>query len=248
MKPAESADSAHHEPLDPPWPTFDVALGKRLQEIRRDREKTAQQVSRASRFIGLNWGRSTVVRIESGERPVSVLELMLLTVLHGKSVEELLPGEACRLADDVLADEGVVRRALTKHPAGIRQPRAAHAIAQLPGALTKVDLSAAASLWLGADLDVVSAALAAPVEEAETKAARRLGPDLDSDDVRVGARVLWGRTLVDEREARLGDDDGSGPRARQARRGHITRALVDELRPVAQRFVALRSTDDEAGA
>jgi transcriptional regulator with XRE-family HTH domain len=63
-------------------------------------------------------------------------------------------------------------------------------------------------------------------DEATVKAARRL--ERSPDEVDSAARRLWGRSLTDEREARIGK--ASRTRADQARRGHVTRQLVDELR------------------
>lgn len=62
--------------------------------------------------------------------------------------------------------------------------------------------------------------------EAAAKAARRLG--CSPGHVDSMARRLWGRSLTEEREARM----GSAPRSRadQARRGHVTRMLIEQLR------------------
>jgi transcriptional regulator with XRE-family HTH domain len=63
-------------------------------------------------------------------------------------------------------------------------------------------------------------------DEATVKAAQRL--NADPVDVDTKARQLWGRGLTAERDARLGAAKRS--RADQARRGHVTRALIEELR------------------
>ena len=244
MTPTEETGDTHDEQLDSGRPTFDVALGRRLRKIRQEEERTAQQVSRASRLAGLGWGPTTVSRVESGERSVSALELMLLTRLYERSVADLLPVDACRLADEVVADEGVLSQALTTYPAGLRMPQVGGDVDRAPEAAVGSGVEDAAPLWPVTDLGLLREALGAPVEEAESKAARRLGTEVSAEDVRVAARVLWGRTLVDERDARLGDDAGDGARARQARRGHITRTLTDELRPVVEGFVAHRAERD----
>ncbi|MGW5123278.1 helix-turn-helix domain-containing protein [Streptomyces sp. NPDC004069] len=68
----------------------------------------------------------------------------------------------------------------------------------------------------------------APVgpDEATVKAAQRLG--WSPQEVDATAHRLWGRSLTAEREARI----GGAPRTRadQARRGHVTRQLMGELR------------------
>ena len=65
------------------------------------------------------------------------------------------------------------------------------------------------------------------VPEAERLAARRL--DIPEMQVRDIAQALWGRDLVSEREARVGNGDGMSHRSRQARRGIVTRALTAEM-------------------
>jgi len=63
-------------------------------------------------------------------------------------------------------------------------------------------------------------------DEATVKAAQRL--NAAPVDVDAAAQRLWGRGLVAERDARLGVATRS--RTDQARRGHVTRALIEELR------------------
>jgi hypothetical protein len=67
--------------------------------------------------------------------------------------------------------------------------------------------------------------------DAETRAARRLGRE--PVEVARAARLLWGRSLADERERRLAEQLGGErvpARSMTARRGHITRELIEELR------------------
>lgn len=63
-------------------------------------------------------------------------------------------------------------------------------------------------------------------DEGLSRAAQRLGVTVD--ELEQAAHRLWGRTLYAEREARLGALDDH--RTNQARRGHVTRALLNELR------------------
>lgn len=68
-------------------------------------------------------------------------------------------------------------------------------------------------------------------DEGLSRAAERLG--LTVDELEQAAHRLWGRTLYSEREARLSISDDS--RANQAKRGHVTRALLRELRAYLDR-------------
>jgi len=83
-------------------------------------------------------------------------------------------------------------------------------------------------------------------DETTGKAARRLGAD--RQDVAVAGQELWGHGLAAERDRRLGvaaGGPGDTARGRQARRGHITRALLDELRPTVE---AIQQARQASGA
>ena len=83
------------------------------------------------------------------------------------------------------------------------------------------------------DEEALARAARASALEAERKAGKRLGvaPEI------VGALSVarWGRGLSDERDARVAAavDRASewDPRRIQALRGHVTRVLLEELRP-----------------
>ena len=82
----------------------------------------------------------------------------------------------------------------------------------------------------GVPPSAVAVVLRAAAGEAERKAARVLGatPVL----VALAAVKCWGRPLTDEREDRMTNAgvEGVSPRVLQARRGHVTRTLLAELR------------------
>ena len=63
-------------------------------------------------------------------------------------------------------------------------------------------------------------------DEGSVRAAARLG--LTVEELEEAARRLWGRPLYAEREARLSANDEK--RTNQAHRGHVTRAMLAELR------------------
>lgn len=70
---------------------------------------------------------------------------------------------------------------------------------------------------------------AAPPSDADARTAARRG--LSSEEVRVLAVARWGRTLTEEREARLAAavHPNASAFTRRSRRGHITRQLMTEL-------------------
>jgi hypothetical protein len=81
------------------------------------------------------------------------------------------------------------------------------------------------------DRPLLEAAHADKLADAEQKAARRLRTFPLA--VAVAARRRWRRSFTEERDHRVtaqAQPDAT-PRTLQALRGHVTRALLDELRP-----------------
>jgi len=70
--------------------------------------------------------------------------------------------------------------------------------------------------------------------DAEQKAAKNL--NVDPLAVALGARKLWGRGLTEERDRRISDQKTGQMAARslQAIRGHVSRQLLKELRPLLE--------------
>lgn len=225
--------------------TFDVALGHRLRRVREDQGLTADDIARHSTVLGLDWDRSTVGRIELGKRRVTAAELFLLPRLYGLSgpgLVEILPTERVALTAAVAATPDALASVLSE------SDRAGHEGWSLPKwdelvAQTLDQLKASApktAAWAraaapGAESSwVVAQASRHAKEDATTKAAARLGAT--SLHVAVAAEQLWDRGLAEERDARV---EAMGPtpstRARQARRGHATRALLAELAPVVEK-------------
>jgi hypothetical protein len=75
--------------------------------------------------------------------------------------------------------------------------------------------------------------------DAEQKAANVL--DVSPHAVALAARSRWGRSLTEERDRRVSAASESTPRTLQALRGHATRALLDELRPVLKDIITSRT-------
>ena len=56
------------------------------------------------------------------------------------------------------------------------------------------------------------------------------GLDLDVNDLEALAYRLWGRSFLYERERRLGGISGLSKRSAQTKRGHVTRALLADVK------------------
>ena len=214
---------------------FSVALGQRLAEIRKGQKRTTEQVAYQAQQLGLTWHRTTVGQTELGRRSLSAVELLLLPLLYGKPLRELLPEDTTWLTEATAVYPEELWRAIEGHwdkPGAMRHgPGRWH----LKNRLAADDVIEAVAAWANRSAERwPHGALAkhvAPPDEAETKAAKKLGTT--PHYVAYAARELWGHGLVAEREARLGErpDLPESPRALQAARGHITRTLIEELAP-----------------
>lgn len=239
MKDGSGAVPAPRRRLDERWPSFGTALGHRLRRVREDARLTAQEVSDLSSTYGLGWDRTIVSRVERGSRQVSAVELMALGALYRRSVADLLPTEPCRLTDRLGAEPTALRDALMSPPDYVAPA------GSMQGALVEAALPAlrwAHDRYPGTAVRWVGQAEQHAHDAAVVKAASRLA--VDPLDVAVGAVTVWGRDLVTERDERVGVVAGEGIRARQARRGHVTRMLLDELRPALEALRVRRGQAD----
>jgi transcriptional regulator with XRE-family HTH domain len=195
-------------------------VGEQLKVAREAAGLRQDEIAKEARRCGLAWTRATIAAIETGRRTVTVDELPeLVTVLslvrkrddrlsfapvpHGsdytRSVELQLGAESWWF--------NLTTPAARAEQAGLA--RNERAIERWPG-LERAELQAAHVHAVG---------------EVERQAARRL--HADALDVAIGAGRLWGRTLTEERDARVAT--GGGERATRTLRGHVTRDLFVEL-------------------
>lgn len=209
---------------------FGVQLGERLQQVREEKEATREDIARKARFFGLPWHRPTVGQIEQGKRGVSAPELLLLPLVYGEPLRDLLPGdgEVTWLTDETAVRGDALRHSLDEEP---EEP-------SLPGPWHFKSAVRAGRRFIESQEKLIDTlpwgaktAFVASPDEAETKAAKRL--NTTPEYVAYTARELWGKGLAEERDARLAErpDAPTTPRAAQAARGHITRALLDDLEP-----------------
>ncbi len=239
--------------------TFDVALGHRLRRAREDQGLTADDIARHSTLLGLDWDRSTVARIELGKRRVTASELFLLPRLYGRSgsrLVEILPTERVALTPAVAATPDALASVLSKsrvERSGLegwslpkRDEFVAQTLDQMKAYAPKMDAWARAAAPGAESYGTVAIASQHVKEDATVKAAARLGAT--PLHVAVAAEQLWERRLAEERDARV---EAMGPapstRARQARRGHVTRELLVELAPEVEK-VRTGSTEQQEAA
>jgi transcriptional regulator with XRE-family HTH domain len=209
-------------------------VGAAIRRIRISHGISVEDLARASRSIGLSWSRPTLASIEAGKRGLAFEEILALPIMFGwvnvqVSVLELLGEDGLDLTPLWHAT-----------PAGL---------AELFNGGS--DLSDSSEIHLGANIAErartarkewertlrrhptlpedtgLKALAAAEKDEATQKASRRLHQTVL--DITVASINLWGRSLTEERNARVADEDLPEP-TRTALRGRATRVLLDELR------------------
>jgi transcriptional regulator with XRE-family HTH domain len=187
---------------------LDQVLGMNLERIRATKGWSQDEVASRGWQVGLPWTRSTITALEGGRRTLSVSELVLLALTLDTSVAELMAGRGhAGLGDGselALAD---VRSVL----AGVQDN------ADVRKRIRRVRHQK------------YERAMQAVSGEAEQKAARNLG--VTAQTIAEVSFDLWGRSLTDERDARVEQEGShlSSPRSVQALRGHITRQLLRDI-------------------
>lgn len=210
-------------------------VGENVRRIREAAGARQDDVASAARGVGLSWTRSKIAALERGDKALDLAEAVLLAEAmgdiagHPVKVSDLLAGDgAVRLSRVRVIHRESLRRYVDGAPVEVLvrdvpggPERTREAIAKLPAMFGRM------SLLAGDDMSVETLLHAEHVAgEAEERAGRTLGiPRMEVAWLSVG---LWGRTLGEERDRRVGDD---GPAAsRSAKRGRVTRQLIAELR------------------
>ena len=182
-------------------------VGKKLREWREAAGLRQDDVARTAREFGHEWARDTVASIESGRREVRLDELLSLPL-----IVDAFPSSCSREYSRVADFLGPAAPLLERPTDESREVATELAVAAV------LPASESNQKYLEAQCD------------AEQKAARQL--NISPYDIVKLAHNLWGRSLTDERDARVmkkADADASA-RSLQAHRGHVTRVLLTDLR------------------
>ena len=187
-------------------------MGERLRAIRERDHARQDDMAFWARMVGLPWTRDTVAALQTGGRELSLHEFFLLRGFDATNQE--LDHLFGRTSPTVTRVEG----ATLGSTAQLLRLVSAW-VARLPA------LRVGRRMSTGATVRVTAEALL----DAERKASRRL--KVKPAELVAMAYRLWGRTLSEERDHRVQVRAGSGDAsALRAHRGHVTRALVEELR------------------
>ncbi len=191
-----------------------AVVGDNLRRLREQSRLTQYEAAHLVKQYGLRWSRSKIAAIEAGERStVSLADVLLLALAFRVSITEFFEGDG----DVMLAEHlGPVPRDWAiaimqgNHP---------------PPEITRQQATEREHHDVEHLFATIDAFARGPdAIEADHALARRLGVPVD-DVVRV-ARSMWGRTLTDERDARVVELGAMRTAERQAHRGPYHAGVV----------------------
>lgn len=203
---------------------------RRLREAAGARQET---IATAAVFWRLSWTQATVASIELGQRGLSVGEFIILPLVFEEAGLRRRSGEPFQLEDFVPVS--ITPPAGSLALAGQAPARSIPNAPVVPGGF-QMPLRIVRTLLRGGHPPsiVMGKRAEAGPGEAERKAARKVG--CSPAAILKAARELWGRTLSEERDRRIGERARAlDRRTLQAVRGRVTRTLVKELAPHIKR-------------
>jgi transcriptional regulator with XRE-family HTH domain len=193
-------------------PTLNEALARVIRE-RRGRLGLSQDELARSLWPLDYFTRNMIAAIERGVRDLTVLEAIRIAAALGTDLAGLLAdaGELHLTEDTTIHGQGVMGDVWTvrKGPDTVQYNIRTGSMASFGDAIFRV---------IG------------HLPEADQVAGKRLG--VDPATVSLAAERLWGQSLSEERDERVSSTTGPDATKRtiQAARGHVTRALLAELK------------------
>ncbi|HEY3007808.1 MAG TPA: hypothetical protein VGJ63_07040 [Micromonosporaceae bacterium] len=224
-------------------------LGRNLERLRVDATATYNDLARAARRLGLDWSEQWFAAIELGTRPMSAEELIALPMVLAEALRRtvglgdlLLGDEPIRLAaGSTPVSAGALRNMLAAPPQR-RAFVADHETWATPDDSPLVRAAERMREIREAGLGDVDVRALAQAEEGggerEARLARRLG--VPPVVVFAACAALWGRSLTEERAARVREGGDSAPPA------VIMRRLTAELARKIARAAAAGHPDEAA--
>jgi len=193
-----------------------IVLASNLRRLREEAGTQLEEITKAAAVIGLEWTQTWLTSLEKGTKSPTADQLLtlpvVLTAAYGQRVTlaDLLAGEApVLLGPETAVRARHLRDLVTGEPT--RRPFTLPAVEPAP------EMSAAAKAaeklreirrsGLG-HVDIRALGVAeAGAGDAEAKLARKLG--VAPIRVIAAAASLWGRSLTEERDARLAAGEGA---------------------------------------
>jgi hypothetical protein len=209
-------------------PTLQEVLAQNIRKVRQHSALRQDEVATKARAAGLEWTSVTVATIEAGERAIAAEELLLLPIIFDRPLSDFIETEAdvVRVSDTaaVLAE---TLRAVVAGEWEMRPLPTRRAIPYISERRDPKIMKVIKRFRLDENLLTYFLIAEGRRGEAERKAAQSL--DSDPTAVTAASIALFGRDLTSERDARAEEGDRRGQDTR-ARRGHITRTLLTEIK------------------
>lgn len=224
---------------------FNEAIGRRVKKLREQADLSQAALLLKARSWGLTWTRSTLAKIELGERSLGFDEAPLLAGALEVLVADLVPATPMWLS---LSPRAAIRsealRALLAGADPNELPlrhfdvewsrRTRRTITRTLAGWTET-AERIVPFWPAASAKTMLMAREAAAGEAEQRLALKL--QLHPEVLSILAYRCWGKSLTEEREQRLGDrraqHKGADP---AALRGRITRDLKAEIEAARETF------------
>lgn len=198
-------------------PTLGQVVGQNLRRLRTRENLTQADVTRRIfDMTGERWTPDQVSILENGKREgIAFEDLLALAHTFGVPLAEFFDSGFVVVGggDEDLATNFLARAG--KFVVTLESVRRALHGDRVRSAFRSPDTSTAVLEWLASQV------------EADKAVAERLGVDLQA--VVNAAVTMWGHTLTEEREARLGDTSDVPPRTLQGKRGAMTRVLTAQI-------------------
>jgi transcriptional regulator with XRE-family HTH domain len=216
-----------------------AVIGANARRIREAAGLRQDDIATLARTRGLAWPRTTVAAVERGAKSIGVEELVVLASVLATACR--VPVTLADMFDG--AGEVVLSPKLTVKRSAIRRvlsgERVAFKFRDLPGdPAEKITNVLGRVAEFAKQIESVSPTLLMEdyeraertAGEAEERAARTL--NLEYVQVVAVAAELWGRSLTEERDARVRADIGADAdqETARAKRGRVTRQLVAQIR------------------
>lgn len=201
-----------------------AALAAGVRARREALGRTQDDLASAGRALGFPWTAAIVAAMETRKREIHLEELVALLSILDAPLPAILPDETFTLSESAV----VSGRSLVWGLGGEIAP-----VVTRQGGPTFMQWFAdryVKPYWPNVSQKQVEAIVEAAHADAECHASERLG--IDAYAVATLAFKAWGRSLTEERDARVAEQaqEGTSPRTLQALRGHVTRGLLNDLR------------------
>lgn len=193
-------------------------IGKRARARRLERGWRQEDVAANARRYGFDWRRATIGNIENGNHELTLEELLVLCAALGLPAPLLISegDEMVSLNEKAEMPLEVARLVLFDENAALPEPR--RVLLDFPEEHRWP--------WPDARSQVLQDAARCAQDESVRTIARRV--DVHPLALALASFRQWKRCMTDERDRRA---FGASPQTR----GHVTRALLAELRPVLER-------------